>query len=73
MSNVTLFPDRQPKPPTIDGMTEHLFEYKKQIDGVEGTVWGLSVWAVDEQDARDRLRRASEGDFVGIAYARIPV
>lgn len=73
MTNVTLFPDRRPKPPTVDGMTEHLFEYQKATDDSLGTLWGISVWAIDEQDARDRLRRAAEGNFVGVVYQRVPV
>jgi hypothetical protein len=60
------------QPPTIDGMTEHLFEYEKVRDGHDGKVWGISVWAENEADARDRLRRASEGAFLGVCHKVIP-
>jgi hypothetical protein len=67
---------RKPKPgeqpPTIDGMTKHLFEYDKAREGSEGSRWGISVWAENEADARDRLRRAAEGDFLGVCHKVIP-
>lgn len=60
-----------PEPPTIEGMTEHLFEYRKVRDGRDGSVWGISVWAEDEVDARDRLRRAADGEFLGVCYGKV--
>lgn len=72
MSEVIQFRQRNsasdPHPPTVDGLTEHMFEYDK-----DGSRWGLNVWAKDEADARDRLRMAAEGAFVGICVARIDV
>lgn len=70
MGDVIQFRQRKPaadrQPPTIDGMTEHMFEYSKG-----GSRWGLNVWAKDEADARDRLRLALEGDFLGVCFATI--
>ena len=67
---------RKPKPgelpPNIDGMTEHLFEYEKERDGYDGKTWGISVWAENEADARDRLRLAAEGSFLGVCHKVIP-
>lgn len=59
-----------PDLPTVDGMTEHLFEYSKERDGSAGHMWAISVWAENEADARDRLRRAAEGQFIGICAGR---
>jgi hypothetical protein len=53
----------------VDGMTEHLFSY---FDA-DGAKFGISIWARDEKDARDRLVRASAGNFDGILYERIPL
>lgn len=61
-----------PALPIIDGMTEHLFEYTKAREQSIGSRWGISIWAEDEADARDRLRRAAEGEFIGVLYAKVP-
>lgn len=60
---------KEPQPPMVDGMTEHLFSY---FDA-DGAKFGTSIWARDEKDARDRLVRASAGNFDGILYERIPL
>lgn len=72
MSKVTDLDSRRPKPPAppmIDGETEHLFEYHNAA----GVLKGISVWGKDEADARDHLRRAADGAFVGICHAKIPL
>jgi len=74
MGDVTQFKPRNsaPEPPTIDGMAEHLFEYDKVREGFDGSRFGISIWAENEADARDRLRRAAEGEFLGVCHRTIP-
>ncbi len=69
MSDVIQFRQRKPtdpQPPTVDGLTEHMFEYDK-----DGSRWGLNVWAKNEAEARERIALAAAGDFVGVCVARI--
>jgi hypothetical protein len=60
---------KEPQPPMVDGMTEHLFSYYDAV----GVKFSISVWARDEAEARDRFVRASAGNFDGIVYETRPL
>lgn len=71
MTNVTDLGSRRPKqpePPVVDGEREHIFDYRT----ADGVLKQITVWGKDEADARDQLKRGSEGEFIGLLYKRIP-
>lgn len=48
-------------------MKQYLFEYE-----YSGSRWSISIYADDEADARERFRRASQGQYLGELVAIIP-